>query len=133
MLRHAANRANLIMEIGGNELSMSTHASLETDQVVGLADATDALGHLLALGAEALDLWARRLGVVLSLLRGDGVLRGTSWPLRFRLFVRLWSVPCHLFESRLSLSGRLARGPLLGGDGTGGRFDPFLRHMEQVR
>jgi len=107
VLRHAANRVNLIMKIGGNELRISTHAALEIDKVVGLAEATDALGHLLALGAEALDLLARRLGVVLSLLRRGGVLRGPNWPLRFPLVVRLGSLSCHLFESRLSFRAAL--------------------------
>jgi hypothetical protein len=59
---------------GGNELAVSTHAAFQIDKIVGLGDAPDALGHLLALHADALKLLAGGLRLMLSLLEAEGSL-----------------------------------------------------------
>jgi len=51
VLRYAANHFNLLLDIGRNEPTVSPHASLYIDEVVGLADPRDALGDLLSLDA----------------------------------------------------------------------------------
>jgi hypothetical protein len=69
MLGNGANRVNLLADICRNEPTVSPHASLHIDKVGDLADRTDTLGDLLSLGAEALELLARRLRVLFKLLQ----------------------------------------------------------------
>ncbi len=74
VLRHAANHFHLSLDICRNEPTVSPHASLSIDEVVGLADPTDALGDLLSLDAYALELLERRLRVLFKLLQACGSL-----------------------------------------------------------
>ena len=68
VLRHGAKGVHLRVDICRNELAVSPHAALHIDKVGDLADATDALGDLLALSADALKFLARRLRVLCNLL-----------------------------------------------------------------
>src|SRR5712691_6896866 len=88
VLRHAANGVNLLADICRNEPTVSPHATLYIDKVVGLADRTDALGDLLSLGTEALELQARRLRVLFELLQACGSLWGATWAALFRRVAR---------------------------------------------
>jgi hypothetical protein len=68
LLGHGANAADLRSNISRNEPTVSAHAALQIDNVVDLADRTDALGDPLALSADALELLARRLRCLYELL-----------------------------------------------------------------
>jgi hypothetical protein len=133
LLSHTANGVKVTGDIGGNQLAVSTHAALSIDQVVGLSDATDALRHLLSLGADALQLLVCRLGVLLELLKACGWFWRTTWSALVRLAVRaingLWrrlkALPC--------LIGRFCCGSLLGRHGARDGFDQCMLHMEYVR
>ena len=72
VLRHAANGVNLSLDICRHESTVSPHATLSIDKVVGLADPTDTLSDLLSLGADALELLACRLCVLFELLQACG-------------------------------------------------------------
>ena len=72
VLRHAANGVKLPLDICRNEPTVSPHAALSIDKVVGLAEPTDTLGDLLSLGADALELLACRLCVLFELLQACG-------------------------------------------------------------
>src|SRR5437899_4010123 len=78
VLRHAANRVHLCVDICRNALAVSPHAALYIDTVVGLADGTDALSDLFSLRAEALVLEARRLRFLFELLQAGGGLWGAT-------------------------------------------------------
>ena len=78
VLRHAANGVNLPLDICRNEPTVSPHAAFHIDKVVGLAEVTDALGDLLSLGTDALELLARRLRVLCELLQACGCLWGAT-------------------------------------------------------
>ena len=58
LLGNGADRVDVALDIPGNELAVATHAALQVDKVVGVADGADALGDLLALPGEALVLVA---------------------------------------------------------------------------
>jgi hypothetical protein len=57
-----------------NAPTVAPHAALSIDQVGGLADATDALGHLLTLPADALELLTGSLRLVWRLFQASGAL-----------------------------------------------------------
>src|SRR5262249_62061104 len=66
--RHVAQGGHLWADICRNEPTVAPHATLHSDQVVGLSARTDARGGLLALGAEPLTRLARRWRVLCELL-----------------------------------------------------------------
>src|SRR5713101_4327269 len=72
LLRNGAHRVDVLLDIPGNELAVATHAALQVDKVVGVADGADTLGDLLALFAEALVLVASGFHVLLHLLQARG-------------------------------------------------------------
>jgi len=80
MQSNSANGANLCADICRNEPAVAPHAALQIDKVVGLADATDALGDLLSLCAEALVLEARRLRFLFELFQAYGCFGGRPGP-----------------------------------------------------
>ena len=75
------------LDITGNELAVATHAALQVDKVVGVADGADALGDLLALPGEALVLLASGFHLLLHLLQARGRLWGTTRATLCRLVV----------------------------------------------
>src|SRR6266849_4930017 len=72
MLGNTANGVHLCLDICRNEPTVSPHASLHINKVIDLADRTDALGDLLSLGTDALELLARDLRVLGELLLACG-------------------------------------------------------------
>ena len=46
LLGNGADRVDVLLDIPGNELAVATHAALQVDKVVGVADGADALGDL---------------------------------------------------------------------------------------
>ena len=130
MLGHATNGVNVALDIGGNALAVSTHPTRSIDKVVGPTDATEALRHLLALGADARQFLVRCLCLLLELLKACGWFWRTP---RTALLRRAHSVGnwlWHLFKARLGLTGRFCRSALLGGHGPADGFDQFMLHME---
>jgi hypothetical protein len=96
VLRNGANPIDLRLDINGNEFAVATHATLYIDKVVGLADGTDALGNLLSLGTDGLELLARDLRVLGELLLAcDGLWRVTC-PLFFRHVASALPLPLHV-------------------------------------
>ena len=115
MLSTTANGVNLCLDICRNEPAVSAHAALQIDKVIGLADATDALGDLLALGADAMELLARRLRFLGELLQAWGGLWGATRPPLCRRVARALKLTLYVLKPLLRLGGRLRSRPLLGG------------------
>jgi hypothetical protein len=130
MLRHAANHGHLLADICRKEPTVAPHASLYIDQVVGLADPTDALDDLLSLGTEARELLARRVHIQFELLQACGGLWGATWAAFVRRVTRVLKLPLPLLKPLVRLAGRLGSRPLLGGHGTADGFDQLMLHME---
>ena len=118
MLGNGANLLDVRLDISGNELAVSTHPALEIDKMVGMADATDALGDLLALLSEALVLTTGRFERLLGLLQAHGRLWGAARTALFGLVTRALQVRLQLFELLLGFGDGLVGGPLFGGHGT---------------
>src|SRR5437879_1955021 len=72
VLGNRTHLLNVRLDISGNELTVSTDPALEIDKMVVVADATDALGDLLALLSEALMLTTGRFELLLGLLKAHG-------------------------------------------------------------
>jgi hypothetical protein len=104
VLRHAANAVNLSPAICRNERAIAPHAALQIDKVVGLAEATDARGDLLSLGAEALALLARRLRFLGELLQAGGGLWGATRPPLCRRVARALQWPLYVLKPLLRLT-----------------------------
>jgi len=114
VLRNGANGVHLRLDICRNELAVSPHAALHIDKVVGLTDAPNALGDLRSLGADALELLARRLRFPFELLQAGSGLWGATRPPFCRRVARTLQLPLSSLKPLLRLGGRLARRPLLG-------------------
>src|SRR5918911_4580545 len=93
VLRTTTNAANLCADIGRNEPTISAHAALQIDHVVDLAARTDALGDLLALRADALELLARLLRFLCELLQPCGCSWGATWAALVRRVARPLQLP----------------------------------------
>src|SRR4029434_280661 len=101
------------------------------DKVVGLADATEALGDLGSLGADALELLARRLHFPCELLQAGSGLWGATRPPFCRARRPRPAVALVLAPAALAPRCRLRYRPLLGGHGAADRFDQLMLHMEE--
>jgi len=132
VLRHAADRVHLCVDICRNELTIATHAALSIDHVVDLADGTEALRDLLSLRAEALVLEARRLHCLGELLQACGSFWRATWATLVRGVADALHGPWSLLKPLLRLGGRLGSRPLLGGHGAGDGFAQCMLHMEEV-
>src|SRR5215471_5517995 len=124
---------NLGMDITGNEFAVATHAALQIDKVIGMADSADALGDLLALCAEALVCVARYLQRVFDVLQACDALWRTARAALCRLVGGHREVLVRLLERRFSLGDSLGGCPLFGGQRDRDRLVQFMLHMEEVR
>src|SRR5439155_14893354 len=115
VLSHGANGIYLRLDICRNKLAIAPHAARHIDKVVGVADATDALGDLLSLCADALELLARRLRFLCELFQAGGGLWGATRPPFFRCGARTLQLPLSLLKPLVRFGGRLRSRPLLGG------------------
>ena len=115
VLRNRAHLSHLRLDLSGNARAVATHAPFQINAVVGWADVPEALGDVLVLRADALQLLARRLGLASDLLHA----RPCRWSVHGARRLRL--VPCllrgdlHLLESLRRLRRCVARSALLGG------------------
>ena len=75
------------LDIPGNELAVATHAALQVDKVVGVANGANALGDLLALPGETLVLVASGCHVLRHLLQARCRLWRTARTALLRLVV----------------------------------------------
>jgi hypothetical protein len=132
VLRHAAARVHLCVDICHNALTVATHAALSIDHVGALADGPDALRDLLALRAEALGLEGRRLSCLCERLQACGSLWRATWAALVRWAADALPVPVSWLKPLWRLGARLGSRPLLGGHGAGDRFDQCRRPMEEV-
>jgi hypothetical protein len=130
VLRNTAHDANLFADIGCNEPTVAAHAALQIDNVVDLADHTDALGDLLSLRADALELLARRLRCLYELLQAGGGSWGATWTTLVRGVARSLQLLLHVLNPLLRLAGRLRSSPLLGSQRARDGFHQFMLHME---
>jgi hypothetical protein len=131
--RNGAHGIHLRLDICRHELAVAPPAALYIDKVVGLTDATKALGDLLSLGADALALLARRLRFPFELLQAGSGLWGATRPPFCRRVARTLQLPLSALKPLLRLGGRLARRPRLGGHGAADRFDQLMLHMAEGR
>jgi hypothetical protein len=107
VLGNRTHLLNVRLDISGNELAVSTYPALEIDKMVVVADATDALGNLLALLSEALMLTTGRFELLLGLLKAHGRLWRAARTALFGLAARGLQRRLHLLKLLLSFGGRL--------------------------
>src|SRR5712691_1500868 len=109
LLGHGADRIDLVLDSTGNALAVATDAALQVDAVVGVADGTKALAHLLSLPGKALVLLASRLPFLLGLLQTWCCLWGPAGATPRRLRTVILGVLLHtgelLFSRRHGLVG----------------------------
>jgi hypothetical protein len=115
VLSNGANGISLRLDICRHALAVSPHAALHIDTVVGVSEATDALGDLRALGAAALELLARRWRVLCELLQAGGGLWGATRPPFCRCGARTLQLPLSLLKPLVRFGGCFRSRPLLGG------------------
>ena len=89
MLGNGTDGVDVLLDIPGNALPVATPAALSIDEVVRVANGTEALDDLLALCAEALGRVARRFSRLRNLREAWRPLWGTARPARCRLVVRV--------------------------------------------
>ena len=130
VLGNRTNLLNVRLDISGNELAVSTYPALEIDKMVGMADATDALGDLLALLGEALMLTTGRFELLLGLLKAHGRLWGAAWTALFWLVPRSLQVCLHLIKLLLSCGGCFVGGSLFRRHRSRDGLAEFMLHME---
>lgn len=91
MLGNSANLLDVLLDVVGNEGAVSTHPALKIDKMVIVANATNALGDLLALLSQALVFTVGRFELVLGLLQAPRRLWGgapdRAWGVRHPWFV----------------------------------------------
>jgi hypothetical protein len=117
LLGNGANRVDVLLDISGNELAVATHATIEVDKVVGMADGTDALGDLCALPGEALVLLTRGFHGLRSLLHTHGRLWGATGTALWRLAIDVGQERLPTVERLFSLDNGLVSRPLFGSHG----------------
>jgi hypothetical protein len=117
VLRHRAYPLDLSLDITGKERTVSTHASLYINTVVGMADSAHALCDWLSLLAEALGLLARGCRCLCDLLEACSGLWGATRTAFLRRVARVLELPLHLLKRLLSLGGSLPGCPLFRGHG----------------
>jgi hypothetical protein len=113
------------LHIRSKALAVSAHPALQSDTRGGGADATEARLDLGAWLREARVLPTGRCERVLGLLQAHGCFGGAAWTALCGLIRRALQgglQPCELLPG---FDDGLVRSPLLGGHGTGERFDPL--------
>jgi hypothetical protein len=133
LLRNGADRVDVALDIPGNALPVATHAALQVDNVVGVADGADTLDDLRALCAEALVLVACCVHLVFDLLQARGSLRGAARATRDQLVVSPVEVLVHPRERLFRLGDSFVGSPLLHGHWSGDGLAQFMLHMEEIR
>jgi len=132
LLGHSANRLDVHPDIGGNESTVSTHATFEVDKVIRLAYGLKALFDLLALLAQTLVLLAGRFECLLGLLKTQRGFRGTTRPALWGLIARALKTCLCLLTLLLCLCERLLSSSLFGGERGTHRSAEFMLDMEQI-
>jgi hypothetical protein len=127
-----ANRVDVLLDIPGNARAVATHAALQIDKVVGMADGADALGDRLALPSEALVLVASGCHSLCHLLQVRCRLWRTTWPALGRRVRGVVKALVHLLERCLGLGHGLCGGPLFDSHWCGDRFTQLMLHMAEV-
>jgi hypothetical protein len=132
MLGNGAHLVNVALKVCGHESAVSTHAALEIDTMVVVANATEVLLDLYALLSEMRGLATGRFEDLFGLLQADGCLWGAAWPALFGLVP--WALLVALQPFKLfcgCADGREGR-PLFRGPGTADRFDQLMWHRQPV-
>jgi hypothetical protein len=132
LLGNGANRVDVLLDISGNELAVATHAAIEVDKVVGMADGTDALGDLFALPGEVLVLLTRGFHGLRSLLQTHGRLWGATGTALWRLAVDVGQERLPAVERLFSLYNGLVSRQLFGSHGGRDGLAQFMLYMEEV-
>jgi hypothetical protein len=125
LLRHGTNLVDVSLQVSGNESAVSTHATLEIDKMVVMANATDVLLDLFALPSEPLVFPTGRLKGLLGLLQAHGVLWGTAWSTLFGFLTGVCRLALQPFELLCGVANGLERRPLFGSHGTRNGFHQF--------
>ena len=133
VLGNGANLLDMLLDIRGNESTVSAHAALEIDTMVIVANATDIRLDLFALRSEPRVLATGRFERVLGLLQAHGFLWRPTRPALFGLVICAYRVGLQPFELRCGFADGLLCRPFFGGHGTRDGFDPLVLHMKQVR
>jgi hypothetical protein len=133
LLGNGADRVDVPLDIPGNELTIATHATLQVDKVVRVADSANALGDLRALLGEALVLVASGFDFLRNLLDTRCHLWGAPWTPLCWLVVGTATVLWHTLERLFRLNDCLLGSSLFRGHGGGDSLAQFMLHMEEVR
>jgi hypothetical protein len=113
--------------------AMATHAALQGDNVVGVADGAQARRDLLARCGAGLVLVARGVHVLRSLRHTRDRLWGTTWPTLCRRVIGVGTGLLHPGERLFCLGDRLGGRALLNGHGRCNGPAPLLRPREALR
>ena len=133
LLGNGTDGMELGMDITRNEFAVTTHAALQIDEVIGMANSADALRDLLALCAKALVRVARSLQRVFDLLQVCNALwRAARAALHGRVGGRR-EILVRLLERLFCLGDSLGDRPLFGGSWDRDCFAQFMLYMEEVR
>jgi hypothetical protein len=133
VLGHGAKLLDVSWPICGDAVAVAAYSTLQSDTVVGVADAPDTRLDLCALRRPPLVLTTGRFEGVLGVLQAHGGLWGASWTALCGLVTCILRVGLQPFELLLGFGdGRVGR-PLFGGHGTRNRFDQLVLYMEQGR
>jgi hypothetical protein len=130
LLGNGANRGDLLADIRGDELAVSTHTALQINKVVGVANGPDALGDLLSLLEEALVLVASRCNSLRHLLQTFTSLWGAPGAALVWLVESVVEALLNSVEHLFRLCDGLVSRPLFGSHWRGNGLAQLLLHME---
>ena len=107
LLGNGADRVDVLLDITGNELAVATHAALQVDKVVGVANGADALGDLSRAARRGAGARGERLSTsCCDLLQARCRLWGTARTTLCRLVVGVVEVLLHPLERLFRLARR---------------------------
>ena len=132
VLGNGTSLLDVLLDISGNELAVSTHPALQIDKMVVVANATDTRLDLCTLLSETFVLTTGRFERLLGLLQTQRFFWGAPWTALFGLLACALQVALQSFELLCGFGDGLMGGPLFSRHGSGDCFDQFVLHMEQV-
>ncbi len=132
VLSSGAHPCDVSADIGGDQLAVATHATIEVDKVLGLTDGLKALFDLLALLGQSRVLTAGRVEGVLGLFKAHGRFWRTARSALFKLISWALKTGLGLIELLLGFAERLVRGSLFGGQRRTNGCAECMLNMQQI-
>jgi hypothetical protein len=133
LLGNGADGIDLVLDILCNQLAVAADTAIQVDEMIGVADGTNALAYLFSLLREALALLASCCHLLLGLLQAQCYLWRPTRTTPPRLGVGIVEVLLHPVERLFSGRCRLRGGPLFGGHRGRDGLAQLMLHMKKVR